>query len=78
MMNQFDLVSLGMMIILAGVIVIAIGTLLNSASEKSEVKFSVFGLVGPIPFGFGNDKTVFISTAVFFLMVLLFFYLRMR
>ena len=57
-MNQ-NLIQIGMLIIFIGIIVLFIGTFFTAIKEKDNVKFSVFGLFGFIPFGFSNDKRLF-------------------
>jgi uncharacterized membrane protein len=51
-------------------------------STKSETKFSVFGIFGFIPFGFSNDKKLFIFsiilTVVIILVSLFLFYRRIK
>ena len=66
-----QLIPLGLLVVVIGIILIILGSL----GGKSDVKVGVGGFIGPIPFGFGNDKTmVYIAiaiTLVFFLSFLL-------
>ncbi|MBI2653198.1 DUF131 domain-containing protein [Candidatus Woesearchaeota archaeon] len=54
-----QLISLGILLIFIGFIIVFIGTFLLAAkqtSTSSKTKVAVGGFIGPIPFGFGNDK----------------------
>ena len=82
-MNQLQLIQLGMLIILIGVIIIIASAFLTPrTAEKSNVKFSVFGLFGFIPFGISNDKRLFIFSVVLTLILIaftvMFFYKAFR
>ncbi|MCD6590710.1 MAG: DUF131 domain-containing protein [Candidatus Aenigmarchaeota archaeon] len=60
---------LGFTIILIGIAIIIIGSLLSSG--KGETRFAVGGFIGPIPFGFGNDKNmVYFSIILAFVMII--------
>ena len=73
-----NLIQIGMLIIFIGIIVLFIGTFFTAIKEKNNVKFSVFGLFGFIPFGFSNDKRLFyfsiIITAILVIFTILSFY----
>lgn len=64
-----NLLPLGIALIIIGFFAI----LISLSSEKANVKYSFFGLIGPIPFGFGNDKKLFVFTVVMALLILVFF-----
>ncbi len=70
-----QLISLGIVIIFIGFIVVFFG-ILKGAKETSSTKVAVGGFIGPIPFGFGNDKNlvwfVTILSVVLFLLWLFF------
>ena len=78
---QYKLVSAGVFIVLIGFLIIFLGSILSSgAKAKSETKVAVIGLLGPIPFGFGNDKKLFLITLVIGICLFLFslfYYLRL-
>lgn len=60
---QQNLISLGVLIVFFGIILIFIGAL--SGAKSGETKVAFVGLIGPIPFGFGNDKRlVFIGLGI--------------
>jgi len=48
------LIPTGFIFLFLGIIFIFIGILANQ--EKTDSKFAVGGIIGFIPFGFGNDK----------------------
>ncbi len=69
-----DLILLGFMIIIIGFIIVAAGALFGAGGGKAKV--AVGGLIGPIPFGFGNDQSmvrfaVMVSIIIFFAFILL-------
>lgn len=51
-----QLVAIGIVVVFAGIVLIIIGSLLGAG--KGEAKFAVGGFIGPIPFGFANDKAM--------------------
>ena len=60
---------IGLALIFLGVIFIIVSTILNS--NNKDVKYSVVGIFGFIPFGFSNDKKLFtISLVVGFVLIL--------
>ncbi|MBI2574495.1 DUF131 domain-containing protein [Candidatus Woesearchaeota archaeon] len=80
MVTQTQLIHAGTLLILAGFIVLLAAALFpaKERGEKSDVKFSAFGIIGFIPFGFGNDKRLFTFTVALALimMALLFYFYR--
>ena len=60
--HNLQLLQIGILLVFVGIIVTFIGLMTAAAKEKdqsngkSSFKFSVFGFLGFIPFGFGNDK----------------------
>jgi len=54
------LLALGIGLVFLGFILIFIASL--SGAKSGESKVAVVGLLGPIPFGFGNDKKWFLIT----------------
>ena len=55
-----QLISFGVLLIFIGFIVVFAGTFLSalkgSKETDSKTKVAIAGFIGPIPFGFGNDK----------------------
>lgn len=80
-MDQSQIVGIGMIIIFIGIIVI-FSSMFFQSGAKTDTKFSVFGIFGFIPFGFSNDKKLFIFsiilTVVIILVSLFLFYKRIK
>ena len=75
-MNQNLITGIGIGIVFIGILTIIIGSLLNSGSnEKSNTKVAFGGVIGFIPFGFGNDKGLVIMMVLISVLFALFFYL---
>ena len=71
-MEHSQLIQIGMFFVFVGIIIILSSIFFIPTEGKSNVKFSVFGLIGPIPFGFGNDKKLFlVSLAIFVLIAII-------
>lgn len=58
---KLNLINLGILIIFIGILISIIGSLF---SQDSKTKVAVAGFIGPIPFGFGNDKKLVIAAMV--------------
>jgi len=50
-----DLVAVGFLMILAGVVVVIVATLRSAGKDGSRAKGGAVVLVGPIPIAFGSD-----------------------
>jgi uncharacterized protein (TIGR00304 family) len=50
-----QLITLGVIVVFIGFALIIIGSFLE-AGGKGEAKVAVGGFIGPIPFGFANDR----------------------
>ena len=76
-MKELSLISIGFLVVLVGFILIIIGFFLVSGKGASEsnAKFSFFGLIGPFPIGFGNDRALFIAGMIFTIIILIIFFL---
>jgi len=74
MKNQ--LIFIGMFLLVIGIFLLIVGSILNAKTDK--VRFSFFGLVGPIPFGFANDKRMLYFSIILTLVLLIFFYFFLR
>ncbi len=57
-MAGINLVQTGTVIIIIGLIVVMAGLFMSSKPGSAETKFGFGGFIGPLPFGFANDKTV--------------------
>lgn len=53
-----QIVSLGIVIIFIGFIIVFFGMLKGAKEASAKTKVAVGGFIGPIPFGFGNDKNL--------------------
>lgn len=74
-MKMEQLIAVGFIFILIGIFLIIIGSILSSG--KGETKIAVGGFIGPVPFGFANEKNMlylvmFISLIMFILFLFLF------
>ena len=71
-----QLISLGILLILIGIIIVFFGVLKGNKEGSSATKIAFGGFIGPIPFGFGNDKNlvwfVTVLSLVIFIIWLLF------
>jgi uncharacterized membrane protein len=58
-----DFVNLGVILILLGFAIVVFGSLLQGTGEakggKTGTKVAIGGFIGPIPFGWANDKQFF-------------------
>lgn len=52
-----NLIGLGILLIIIGFIIVFFG-MLSGSKDSSKTKVAVGGFIGPIPFGFGNDKNL--------------------
>jgi len=59
---------LGILLIILGFLVIIFSLI---SSGKGETKFAIVGFLGPIPFGFGNDRALVIGLLIFAIILLL-------
>ena len=50
-----NLISIGILVILAGFALVFIGSLTGT---QKDTKIAIGGFIGPFPFGFANDKTM--------------------
>ncbi len=78
MENQ--LATIGIVFVLVGVFLLIAGSLLGlkTAKTDSKLKYSIFGLIGPIPFGFANDKRMLYFSIALTLILLVFFYFFLK
>jgi len=68
----YNLISIGILIILIGFVLVFIGALTNVNSKDTKV--AVGGFIGFIPFGFGNDKRMVWVLVGLMVMALVFFF----
>ena len=53
-----QIISLGILLMVIGFIIVFFGVLKGSKEASSKTKIAFGGFIGPIPFGFGNDKNL--------------------
>jgi len=73
-----QLVNFGILVVIIGFMIIFMGIFLGAKDSTSKSKVAIGGFIGPIPFGFGNDKTMvwFVTTlTVVMILIWLFFYM---
>lgn len=61
-MQSQVLIQIGIFVIALGFLTVFFGSLIGA--DKEGTKFSVFGLIGFIPFGFANDKQLFLASLI--------------
>jgi len=80
MIMKAELVTLGFLLVLAGIVAIFIGMLWGGAQGKGDVRGGGVVLIGPFPIVFGSDtqslKTILLLTIAIILLVYLLFYRR--
>lgn len=72
MVNYNSIILAGFAVVVLGILLIFIGTALQSSSSSSKTEIHTGGviMIGPIPIIFGNDKG-FVVIAVIFAVVLM-------
>ena len=56
-MGVGQITGLGILIMALGFIIVFFG-IINAKEGSSQAKVAIGGFIGPIPFGFGNDKNL--------------------
>ena len=72
---NYNMASLGVLVILIGFALVFIGALTQAFTGKSDTKVAVGGFIGFIPFGFGNDKRLLWVLVAFMGLALAFFFI---
>ena len=67
MVNYNSIILIGFAVVIIGILIIFIGSALqsSSSSSKTEVHTSGVILIGPIPIIFGNDKGMVLIAVIF-------------
>lgn len=73
-MAMEQLILIGVVVVFAGIALIIIGSLAGGES-KTGAKIAVGGFIGPIPFGFANDKWLMFVVIAISIAALAFFLL---
>jgi uncharacterized protein (TIGR00304 family) len=78
--KRMALIEVGISLIFIGIIIIIFGSISQATKTDSKTKVAFGGFIGPIPFGFGNDKQlvyfVIILSAVIFILFAVLNYLN--
>ncbi len=73
------LIRIGISLIIIGFFLLFIGIILSAISGNQNVNFGFFGMIGPIPVGFGTSpEMTVIAMAMSLLMMLLYFIIGKR
>ncbi len=67
---------MGFVVVILGILLIFIGTALQSSSNDSKTEIHTGGviLIGPIPIIFGNDKTLILFGVIFAIVLMILSY----
>jgi Predicted membrane protein len=69
------IVITGIIVIFIGIIIVVIGSALQSTSQNEEVHTGGVILIGPIPIIFGNDKSLIVGAMIFAVVIIILWYL---
>ena len=72
---NYNMASLGILVILIGFALVFIGALTQAFTGKSDTKVAVGVFIGFIPFGFANDKKMMWVLITLMGAVLMFFFI---
>ena len=72
---NYNMASLGILVILIGFALVFIGALTQAFTGKSDTKVAVGGFIGFIPFGFGNYKRIVLAFIALMAVALAFFFI---
>ena len=68
------LIFIGIILVFIGIAFTIVGSLFGAKMDKSNTKFAVAGFIGPIPFGFGNNKQMLIFAIIFSIIIIILFF----
>ena len=71
MITQQSIISVGMFFTIIGFVIIFFGSIFFS--QKTDIKYSVVGFIGPFPIGFGNDKRLMFFTLILAVVLIIVF-----
>jgi uncharacterized protein (TIGR00304 family) len=71
-----SIILMGFVVVILGILLIFIGTALQSSSSDSKTEIHTGGviLIGPIPIIFGNDKALILFGVIFAIMLMILSY----
>ena len=77
MVNYNSIILAGFAVIVLGILLIFIGTALQSSSSSSKTEIHTGGviMIGPIPIIFGNDKGLVVIGVIFAVVLMVLSYL---
>ena len=74
-----QLIKLGIFLVIIGFIIIIFAALSSNKESNTKTKVAVGGFIGPIPFGFGNDKNLlWFITILSIIMLVIWVVFRLR
>jgi uncharacterized protein (TIGR00304 family) len=76
LVNYNSIILIGFAVVILGILLIFIGTALQSSSNDSKTEVHTGGviLIGPIPIIFGNDKALMLFGVVFAIILMILSY----
>jgi len=76
MVNYNSIILAGFAVVVLGVLLIFIGTALQSSSSSSKTEIHTGGviMIGPIPIVFGNDKGLVVIAVIFAIILMILSY----
>jgi uncharacterized protein (TIGR00304 family) len=77
MVNSNTIILIGFAVIIVGILIIFMGSALQSSSNSSKTEIHTGGviMIGPIPIIFGNDKGLVIIGVVFAVILMILYFL---
>jgi uncharacterized membrane protein len=73
-----QLIGIGVLLMIIGLIIVFFG-ILKGSKETAKTRVAVGGFIGPIPFGFGNDKNfVWFVTIMSLVLFLVWLFISVR
>ncbi len=74
------IIIFGILVIFVGFIIVLFGVLKGAHESTTKSKVAIGGFIGPIPFGFGNDKTMvwFVTTLTVVTILIWLFFIRIK
>ena len=77
MVNYISIILIGFAVVIIGILIIFIGSALqsSSSSSKTEVHTSGVILIGPIPIIFGNDKGLVLVAVIIAVILMILSYI---
>jgi uncharacterized protein (TIGR00304 family) len=77
LINYNSLILIGFAVVILGVLLIFVGTTLQSSSSNSKTEVHTAGIImiGPIPIIFGNDKGLLLVLVVFAIVLMILSYI---